>query len=211
MRVGDRIAAELVGPGDLIQPIGHLDADEIVGCDVNWRALVASRMALLDGASPNVCLAWPQITRALMRRAARRARALNVQRAITAQPRLEVRLSLLLWHLAARWGKVEPGGIRLPIPLTHQLLGKTRRRRAPVRFARPLTARTGGARHRPRRRVAPSRTLDDHLAILIEPERSNVQALVAEVSSRLTPLSTTLVPTQSSACLAERQLVHVLW
>ena len=24
----------------------------------------------------------------------------------------------------ARWGKVEPGGIRLPLPLTHQLLGQ---------------------------------------------------------------------------------------
>ena len=30
----------------------------------------------------------------------------------------------MLWHLAARWGKVEPGGIRLPLPLTHQLLGR---------------------------------------------------------------------------------------
>ena len=48
----------------------------------------------------------------------------NVQRAIAAQPRLEVRLALLLWHLAARWGKVEPGGVRLPLPLTHQLLGR---------------------------------------------------------------------------------------
>jgi CRP-like cAMP-binding protein len=33
-------------------------------------------------------------------------------------------LALLLWHLAARWGKVEPGGIRLTLPLTHQLLGR---------------------------------------------------------------------------------------
>ena len=29
-------------------------------------------------------------------------------RAISCQPRLEVRLALLLWHLAARWGRVEP-------------------------------------------------------------------------------------------------------
>ena len=32
-------------------------------------------------------------------------------------------LRLVVWHLAARWGRVEPGGIRLPLPLTHQLLG----------------------------------------------------------------------------------------
>ena len=30
----------------------------------------------------------------------------------------------LLWHLAARWGKVEPAGIRLSLPLTHRLLGQ---------------------------------------------------------------------------------------
>ena len=33
-------------------------------------------------------------------------------------------MTLLLWHLASRWGRVEPGGIRLPLPLTHQLLGR---------------------------------------------------------------------------------------
>src|SRR6202020_1065324 len=29
-----------------------------------------------------------------------------------------------LWHLAARWGRVEPAGIRLSLPLTHRLLGQ---------------------------------------------------------------------------------------
>ena len=48
----------------------------------------------------------------------------DVQRAITSQPRLEVRLTLLLWHLAGRWGRVERGGIRLALPLTHRLLGR---------------------------------------------------------------------------------------
>ena len=31
---------------------------------------------------------------------------------------------LLLWHLAARWGKVERGSVRLCLPLTHRLLGQ---------------------------------------------------------------------------------------
>jgi len=31
---------------------------------------------------------------------------------------------LLLWHLAARWGRVERGGIHLTLPLTHRLLGQ---------------------------------------------------------------------------------------
>jgi CRP-like cAMP-binding protein len=67
---------------------------------------------------------WPQVGQAMMRRASRRTTDVNVVRAITAQPRLEVRLDLLLWHLAGRWGRVEPAGIRLTLPLTHRLLGQ---------------------------------------------------------------------------------------
>jgi len=48
---------------------------------------------------------------------------MDVPRPILSQPRLEVRLVLLLWHFAARWGRVEPAGIRLCLPLTHRLLG----------------------------------------------------------------------------------------
>lgn len=123
VRVGDRIAAELIGSGDLIQPLGTA-AEELLVCDTSWRALVPTRFALLDADFAQRTHPWPQIPQALLRRAGRRNRRLAAQRAISAQPRLEVRLALLLWHLAARWGRVEPGGIRLPIPLTHQLLGR---------------------------------------------------------------------------------------
>jgi CRP/FNR family transcriptional regulator, cyclic AMP receptor protein len=123
VRVCDRVAAELVGAGDLLQGAGDED-DGLLGCDVGWRALVPTRFAVLDGGFAERVLPWPQITQALLHRTARRTRNLQMQRAIASQPRLEVRLTLLLWHLAARWGKVEPGGIRLPLPLTHQLLGK---------------------------------------------------------------------------------------
>ena len=67
---------------------------------------------------------FPQITQALLRRAGRRIADAGALRAITSQPRLEVRLVLLLWHLATRWGRVEPAGIRLCLPLTHRMLGR---------------------------------------------------------------------------------------
>lgn len=123
VRVAGRIASELIGTGDLIQPSMHR-YEELLSCDVGWRALVPSRFALLDGGFAKRVRFWPQIEHALLRRAALRHARLNVQRAVAAQPRLEVRLALLLWHLAARWGKVERGGVRLPVPLTHQLLGR---------------------------------------------------------------------------------------
>ncbi|MBV9816964.1 MAG: Crp/Fnr family transcriptional regulator [Solirubrobacterales bacterium] len=123
VRVGDRIAAELLGPGDLVEP-GATEGDDLLAVATEWRGLQATRYAMLDGDFAQRVLAWPQLTQALLRRGQRRARNLNIQRAIACQPRLEVRLALLLWHLAARWGRVEPSGIRLALPLTHQLLGR---------------------------------------------------------------------------------------
>lgn len=120
--VGDRITAELVGAGDLIQPCGSDEAELV--CELGWRGLSPVRFALLDDGFVQRVQPWPQIGAALLRRTAHRTRRLDVQRAIAAQPRLEVRLALLMWHLAARWGKVEPGGVRLCLPLTHQMLGR---------------------------------------------------------------------------------------
>lgn len=123
VRVDERVSAELLGAGDLLQPLWG-QPDQLLSCQVTWRALLPIRIASLDGAFAKRVRFWPQVTHGLLRRAGRRAINLNVQRAIAAQPRLEVRLALLLWHLAGRWGKVERGGIRLPLPLTHQLLGQ---------------------------------------------------------------------------------------
>lgn len=179
--VGGRTAAELVGSGDLLQPI-HRTEDELVGCELSWRALVPSRVALLDAGFAERVSAWPQISRALLRRAGRRTRALNVQRAICAQPRLEVRLALLLWHLAARWGRVEPGGIRLPLPLTHALLGRlVGAERPSVSHALSRLSQAGLVTgHGDEWHL--HGTLDDQLAVMTEPERRNVQQLVSDLS-----------------------------
>jgi hypothetical protein len=124
VRVDERVTAELLGAGDLLQPLWGAGADQLLSCEATWRALLPVRFALLDSGFAKRVRFWPQIGHGLLRRAGSRVMNLNTQRAIAAQPRLEVRLALLLWHLAGRWGKVERGGIRLPLPLTHQLLGQ---------------------------------------------------------------------------------------
>ena len=124
VRVDERVSAELLGAGDLLQPLWGAGIDQLLWCDVSWRGLLPVRFALLDEAFARRVRFWPQVAHGLMRRSGQRVVSLNVQRAIAAHPRLEVRLALLLWHLAGRWGRVEPGGIRLPLPLTHQLLGQ---------------------------------------------------------------------------------------
>jgi CRP/FNR family transcriptional regulator, cyclic AMP receptor protein len=42
-----------------------------------------------------------------------------------------VRLVLLFWELADRWGTVAPDGVSVPVPLTHQTLGRIIRAQRP--------------------------------------------------------------------------------
>ena len=122
-RVDNRTATELVGCGDLLQPdTGR--TDELLQRTDTWRALCPTRFALLDREFAERMRPWPQIMQALLRRAGQRIANVDALRAIMCQPRLEVRLALLFWHLAGRWGRVEPTGIRLSLPLTHRLLGQ---------------------------------------------------------------------------------------
>ena len=122
-RVGDRTATELLGAGDLLQPCPELPDEMLKHADA-WRTLERTRIAVLDAAFAERARPWPQITSELLRRSGRRAADLDVLRAIASQPRLEVRLVLVLWHFARRWGRVEPSGIHLCLPLTHRLLGQ---------------------------------------------------------------------------------------
>jgi hypothetical protein len=65
VRVGDRIAAELIAAGDLLQATGGGD-EELLSCDVGWRALVPSRFAVLDAEFGQRVQPWPQIIQALL-------------------------------------------------------------------------------------------------------------------------------------------------
>jgi CRP-like cAMP-binding protein len=69
------------------------------------------------------CLAhYPELAAGLVARAVQRSRNLVVNIAIIHQARVDVRLHMLLWHLAARWGRVRSDGTVLPLRLTHSLL-----------------------------------------------------------------------------------------
>jgi CRP/FNR family cyclic AMP-dependent transcriptional regulator len=122
-RISNRTVTELLGSGDLLQPLSR-HVDDLIERTASWHALCPCRFALLDAEFADRVLPWPQIGHALLRRTERRTEDLGVMRAISCQPRLEVRLVLFLWHLAARWGRVESSGIHLTLPLTHRLLGQ---------------------------------------------------------------------------------------
>ena len=138
VQVGDRTATELMGPGDLLQPWDP-GADELLQRSAKWHVLLPGRVAILDAGFAERIRPWPQILLALLRRAGKRASDLDVQRAIACQPRLEVRLALLLWHLGARWGRSSPAASasRCPSPTACSASSSApSARRCPTRWAR---------------------------------------------------------------------------
>jgi CRP/FNR family transcriptional regulator, cyclic AMP receptor protein len=55
-------------------------------------------------------------------RVLQRSRNMSVTTAIVHHARVDVRLHMLLWQLAARWGRVRSDGVSLPLRLTHTVL-----------------------------------------------------------------------------------------
>jgi CRP-like cAMP-binding protein len=90
-----------------------------------------ARLAVLDEDFVRRVSPWPSVGSALMVRAIRRARSLAFQAAMLENPRVDVRLMLLFWHLADRWGRVGPDGVAVPIDITHKMLGRLVRAQRP--------------------------------------------------------------------------------
>jgi len=124
--VGRNGVSELLGPGDVVRPWDH--AEEVlqspVPSECGWRALEATTLAVLDSRFGRLAGRWPSLMNVLMQRTTRRARMLTVQVAIGRLGGVALRLELLLWHLADRWGTVTREGVQLPLPLTHETLGR---------------------------------------------------------------------------------------
>jgi len=123
-RVGGdgRFGAELLGPGDVLRPWDHDGEDAALAFDPSFVVVEAADLAVLDLAFGERLAPYPEVTGALVARALQRARSLAVTMAIAHQRRVDRRLLMLLWHLADRWGRVTPVGVRVSLPLTHQTL-----------------------------------------------------------------------------------------
>jgi hypothetical protein len=123
-RVGltGRYGAELLGPGDLMRPWQHDGEDVSLPFDTRFRVIEQTLFALLDRRFATRAAPYPEVACALIGRAMQRSRTLVVSMAIAHYPRIDRRLLMLMWHLADRWGRVTPEGIRIPLRLTHQQL-----------------------------------------------------------------------------------------
>lgn len=123
VEIGRRRGAELLGQGDVLRP-WQREPEAITPLEVTtgWSVVEPARLALLgDDFMPYLTL-YPELACSLLARATGRARNLLLNIAIVHQARVDVRLHMLLWHLAARWGRVRSDGTALPLRLTHNVL-----------------------------------------------------------------------------------------
>jgi CRP/FNR family transcriptional regulator, cyclic AMP receptor protein len=123
-RVGidGRTGAELLGEGDLLRPWQVELDDSTLPLQTSWSVVEATRLAVLDEAFMASVARYPELVGALLAVAIERSRNFAVQLAIIHQARVDIRLRMLLWHFASRWGRVRTDGTVLPVRLTHAVL-----------------------------------------------------------------------------------------
>jgi CRP/FNR family cyclic AMP-dependent transcriptional regulator len=121
VHVVDRPPAELLGPGDLLHP-WEPDHTEPFVAGARFDVLEPTRLAVLDRRFAAVISRWPDLVAALVARAIARSRSLLLNLAIGQLVGVDIRLLVMLWHIAERWGHPVSDGCLVPVHLTHQLL-----------------------------------------------------------------------------------------
>lgn len=132
-RVGidDRYGAELLGEGDLLRPWQGRDS-QLLPLTTGFSVVEPAHLAVLDTDFVQHLARYPELACEFVSRAMQRARHLAVNMAIVNQPRVDVRLHMLLWHLAGRWGRVRSDATVLPVRLTHAVLAQLVAARRPT-------------------------------------------------------------------------------
>lgn len=120
--IGAGHGAELLGQGDVLRPWQGEGPGSSLSRTTGWRVLEPARVAVLDRAAAARLARYPVLTGRLVGRALERARTLATMMAIVHHTRVEVRLHMLFWHLADRWGRVRPDGVIVPLRVTHSML-----------------------------------------------------------------------------------------
>jgi CRP/FNR family cyclic AMP-dependent transcriptional regulator len=120
--VAGRFGAELLGDGDLMNPFHPHDMGTSLPRTGKWRVLRDSRLAILDSNFVLRASRYPEVVSALLARALMRSRHIATNMAIVQQPRIDLRLHMLFWELADRWGIVRQDGVHVPLHLTHATL-----------------------------------------------------------------------------------------
>jgi hypothetical protein len=121
LQLGDQLTILLLGPGDALWLSGG--PLPVVLSSVRCTVPVPTRMALLGSELLIAARRWPRIVSGLQLRLAQQNDRLAAQLAICQLPRVDQRVLALMWLLAESWGRVTQAGTRVPLGLTHDVLG----------------------------------------------------------------------------------------
>jgi hypothetical protein len=119
--IDGRHCTELLVAGDVAAP--WVAPATALPVEVSWRVAQTVRVAVLDRTFLAATTRWPGLTACLSARYAETCARLAMHKSICQLPRVEDRVTLLLWHLSERIGRVSPGAMVVPLALTHAELG----------------------------------------------------------------------------------------
>jgi len=121
LRVGEQTGIHVLGPGDTLPSSGEIGPDWLEPSEFTTATEV--QLGLFGNDLLVTAHHWPRIVEGLQASTSEQLRRLAAQMVICQLPRVEDRVVAMLWLLAESWGHVTPGGIRLPLTLTHETLG----------------------------------------------------------------------------------------
>ena len=124
VEVNGVLCPELLGRGDLLRPWDDGQEERELGLTSSWKVIEPVTLAVLDGRFVETIRRWPWISHALIGRCVQRSRSMAFRTAIPQIRRADERLRMLFRDLSARWGRVTPHGIVVPLPLTNQLIAQ---------------------------------------------------------------------------------------
>jgi CRP/FNR family transcriptional regulator, cyclic AMP receptor protein len=121
--IGEATCAELLGGGDILRPWTEVETGiASIASESRWQIVMPTRVAILNARFALQIARWPDVTAAIIDRVVQRARWLSFHLAVCHIVGVEIRLLIVLWHFADRWGRMTGSGVKLPLPLSHGLL-----------------------------------------------------------------------------------------
>jgi CRP/FNR family transcriptional regulator, cyclic AMP receptor protein len=122
--VADRRCGELVGPGAVLRPWDNFGSTAPLPFEISWRVIQNAQLARLDRRFLATIVRWPALIESFTARATERANTLAFNVAIHTLRHVHLRLLVLLWNLADRFGRVTPQGTHVPLALSHSELAE---------------------------------------------------------------------------------------
>jgi hypothetical protein len=143
--LGPHQMLELLGAGDVLVPPPPDDGAPRLTSDPRFTAATKTTIVVLAGSYIRAACRWPTLLAAVQRRLEAQREQVTLQGLIAHLPRADHRVLLTLWRLASRWGYVTPAGTRLPLPLTHGVLGQLSAARRPTTTLAVRTLESAGS------------------------------------------------------------------